>query len=762
MYGPVVLAPRKQRQSSFVIRVALPALAILVALAALLITVVTLSADQANQLAGKRQRALADTVIKGSIAQVPHDQEGATIWEEAVREVRKPRLNLKWLDGNLGIWFHSYYGHDEVFVVDPHGNAIYAMDEGKRADASLYNREARIAAAPLIAELRRKLAQPSPSDTSASARTPGSVDLALIDGHPSIVSAKPIVSDTGSPEQAPGEEFIHISVRHLDGRFADMLARQYQLDGARFSRSGATVPPERALPLRSSARTTIGYLIWKPFGPGALMVQRILPAAAAAMLLILATVTWLLHRIHRSALQLQASQAQAVYLAFHDPLTGLANRGLFDERLARTLAESRGTGKSVALHYFDLDRFKNVNDTLGHPAGDELICAMSRRLVEATRETDIVARIGGDEFAIIQTGVNSPGEAEVLCMRIVEAVNEAFELSGTRVNISVSIGVALAPADACEATELARKADIALYEAKAAGRGRYVFFAEAMDATVQQRRGIELGLRRALTTCNEFEVVYQPLFSAQSRKITGAEALVRWHHPDHGVLSPAMFIPVAEATGLIEPLGEWVLEQACAAARDWPIQAVSVNVSAIQLRNEGFAERVLAILARTGLDPERLELEITETSFIESAANCQPNLAALRARGVQIALDDFGTGYSSFSHLREFDVDRIKIDQSFVNGIDMREGGSPIIQAIVDLAKASGMKVTAEGVETVEQSVFLTRAGCNSLQGFLLSCPVSRNELNTVFAGGLKNVTRSRAKIDSGAAALLLPHARVP
>lgn len=761
MYGPVVLAPHKQRQSSFAIRVAVPALAILVALAVLLITVVTLSANQANRLAGERQRALADTVIKRSIEQVPHDQEAVTIWDQAVREVRKPLLDLKWLDGNLGIWFYTYYGHDEVFVVDPRGRAIYAMDDGKRAETSLYNREVRAAAAPLIAELRRKLAHPSPGDIGASARTPGSVDLALVDGYPSIVSAKPIVSDTGLPKQTPGDEFIHISVRHLDGRFADMLARQYQLDGARFSRSGATVPPERALPLRSNAGATIGYLIWKPFGPGALMVGRILPAAAAAMLLIFATVIWLLHRVYRSALQLLASQAQAVYLAFHDPLTGLANRGLFDERLARSLAESRGTGKSIALHYFDLDRFKNVNDTLGHPAGDELICAMSRRLVDATRETDIVARIGGDEFAIIQTGVNSPGEAEVLCMRIVEAVNEVFELSGTKVNISVSIGVALAPGDACEATELARKADIALYEAKAAGRGRYVFFAEAMDATVQQRRGIELGLRRALTTCNEFEVVYQPLFSAQSRKITGAEALVRWHSPDHGVLSPAMFIPIAEATGLIEPLGEWVLEQACAAACNWPIQSVSVNVSAVQLRNEGFAERVLAILARTGLDPERLELEITETSFIESAANCQPNLAVLRARGIQIALDDFGTGYSSFSHLREFDVDRIKIDQSFVNGIDIREGGSPIIQAIVDLAKASGMKVTAEGVETPEQSAFLTRAGCNSLQGFLLSRPVSRNELNTVFAKGRKNATRSRAKIASRAATPPPPRERV-
>jgi diguanylate cyclase (GGDEF)-like protein len=737
MYATGEFSSHNRRQSPFASRIALSALAVVILLAVLLAAVVMLSATQANQLAEERQQALVRTVIKERIAEVPHDQEAATVWNDAVGQVAKSQPDLNWLDANLGVWFYTYYGHDEVFVVSPQGSAIYAMDDGKRADPKLYDREVRPTATRLIAELRRKLAHPSPGDRSASVRTPGAVDLALVDGHPSIVSVKPIVSEDGTIRHVAGQEFVHVSVRHLDGRFAASLAHQYQLDGARISTSGAITSSEREVALRARAGPTLGYLVWTPFGPGAIMVQRILPAAVAAILIILAVVMWLLQRIRRSTLQLQASQAQAVHLAFHDPLTGLANRALFDERLTRAIAEVRGTTKSVALHYFDLDRFKNVNDTLGHPAGDELICAMSRRLVEATRATDIVARIGGDEFAIIQTGVNSPAEAEILCMRIVEAVSEAFELAGTKINIGVSIGVAIAPSHATEATELARKADIALYEAKAAGRGRYVFFTEPMDATVQQRREIEVGLRDALAAGGQFEVVYQPLYSAQSRKITGAEALVRWHHPVHGLLSPTTFIPVAEATGLIEALGEWVLEQACATAADWPIDSVSVNVSAIQLRNERFAERVLAILASTGLEPARLELEITETSFIESAASCQPNLTALRAKGVRIALDDFGTGYSSFSHLRAFDVDRIKIDQSFVNGIDVRDGGSAIIQAIVDLAKASGLQVTAEGVETVEQRTFLVGAGCNSLQGYLLSRPVSAKEMNSLLGLGL-------------------------
>ena len=320
-------------------------------------------------------------------------------------------------------------------------------------------------------------------------------------------------------------------------------------------------------------------------------------------------------------------------------------------------------------------------------------------------------------------------------MRIMEAMSEPFQLAGNKVSVGMSIGVALAPADADDRTELARKADIALYQAKADGRGRYLFFAEEMDASIRHREQVERDLRAALASGDQFELVYQPLYGAQSQRVYGAEALIRWHHPELGLLAPSMFVPIAETTGLIEPLGEWVLEQACLAAKRWPGQTVAVNVSAVQLRNPDFAERVLEIVGATGLDPERLELEITETSFIESAAACQPNLARLREKGIRIALDDFGTGYSSFSHLRDFQIDRIKIDQSFVQGIDRSEGGA-IIQAIVDLARASGMQVTAEGVETPEQNWFVTRAGCNALQGYLLSTPVSAGRFDAMLGVG--------------------------
>jgi diguanylate cyclase (GGDEF)-like protein len=725
--------PKNERQWPFFTRVALPALAAVFVLSGVLAAVMWLSARQANHLAAERQQALVTTVLKQSMAHVAHDQEAVTVWDEAVEKVRDPEPDLAWLDANLGVWLHTYYEHDEAYIIDGSDRPTYAMRGGRRGLPNNFQRT-RPVVAPLIAKLRAKLRAGPPLPLNDAERSPGVVDLAMIRNHPAIISVKPIISESGTPRQVPGREYVHVSIRYLDGSFAAALTRQYLLDHASFSANARSDDGYRSVPLRSSSGTLLGYFTWRPFEPGALMAKRILPFAIAALLVTLATVSLLLRRIRRSTLELEASQAQAQHLAFHDALTGLANRALFDERLTRALAEAQESSRSVALLYFDLDRFKHVNDSLGHPAGDQLICAMARRLVAATRSADIVARIGGDEFAIIQTGVGSPAEAEVLCMRIVEAVSEPYLLAGTRLNVGVSIGVAMAPGDARDRTELARKADIALYEAKAAGRGRYVFFAEQMDASIRHRREIERDLRAALAAGDEMHVVYQPLYSAQSGRITGAEALVRWQHPHKGLMSPTTFIPVAEATGLIEPLGEWVLEQACCAAVTVPLNSISVNVSAVQLRNEQFAERVIEIIERTGLEPSRLELEITETSFIESAANCQPNLAALRARGIKIALDDFGTGYSSFSHLRFFDIDRIKIDQSFVNGIDVDAGGSAIIQAIVDLAKASGMQVTAEGVETAEQSTFLTEAGCNSLQGYLLSRPIGLRELAAMFA----------------------------
>jgi diguanylate cyclase (GGDEF)-like protein len=385
------------------------------------------------------------------------------------------------------------------------------------------------------------------------------------------------------------------------------------------------------------------------------------------------------------------------------------------------------------LLYLDVDRFKWVNDTLGHPAGDELIRAIAQRLAAVVRASDTVARLGGDEFAILQTDVMLADDLHKLCERIIDAVTQPFDLIGSHVFVGMSIGVARAGTDGLERTELARKADIALYHAKGAGRGRYSIFAETMDATIQARQSVESDLRLALQRGNELQLHYQPQYDAAAKSVVGFEALVRWMHPTKGLMPPAMFVPIAEECGLIEQLGAWVLTEACTAARAWPVATIAVNVSAVQLRNASFPEQVLATLAATGLEATRLELEITETAFMTQVGQCEANLKALRSMGVRIALDDFGTGYSSFSHLRDFAVDRVKIDRSFITGIEDAGSEAAIVEAIVNLARASGLKITAEGVETLAQSDFLCSVGCDELQGFLLSRPLITRDVNVMF-----------------------------
>jgi diguanylate cyclase (GGDEF)-like protein len=717
----------------FAMQIALPTIAAVFVMGMIVTGLILLSARQADSLAIQRQQQLIGTVLTQNISRTAHDQEASTIWDDAVREVQKSALDMDWIDANLGVWLYTYYRHDEAFIIDPKGRSIYGMQGGHRVAPANYDQDLRYVAAPLIQQLRRKLRHPSPSDVGASVRSPGVIDLRMVGTHPAIVSLKPILPESSSAPRSKGTEFIHISVRYLDGRFVQELAQQYQLDGAAFSR-GAPGPQRTSAALTSTAGHGLGYLTWVPFRPGSLMVRRAAPLMGFALLVMMIVVTTLLRRVRRSTLALEASEAQAQHLAFHDPLTGLPNRAMFEDRLAHELARVRDTSCSVALLYLDLDGFKSVNDTLGHPAGDELVREVGKRLSATIRSTDLVARIGGDEFAIVQCGIDAPAAAEILCMRIIEAISVPFDVGGSQAKVGISLGLALGPADAGERSELTRKADIALYEAKAAGKGRYMFFAEGMDASIRRRKDIESSLRIALEAGDQLEVYYQPLYSARTGTITGAEALVRWHHPRHGMISPAIFVPIAEETGLIDQLGEWVLGEACRAAARWPIDTISVNISAVQLRDAQFSDRVFRVLETTGLAPSRLELEITETSFIENASNCQPNLIALRQGGIKLALDDFGTGYSSFTHLRSFAVDRLKIDRSFVDGIGSGEEGSPIIQAIVDLAQASGLKVTAEGVETAEQRAFLSAAGCNSLQGFLLARPMPASGVDKIFA----------------------------
>jgi len=432
----------------------------------------------------------------------------------------------------------------------------------------------------------------------------------------------------------------------------------------------------------------------------------------------------------------RATEARIMHMAHHDALTGLPNRVLFRDHMELILPRVQ-RGDHLAVLCLDLDGFKGVNDTLGHPVGDELLRVVARRLRESTRETDLVARLGGDEFAIIQASANQPTETAALADRLVAALAMPFDLQGVRVEISTSIGAVLADQTVSTADELLRNADIALYRAKAAGRGTWRFFEPGMDQELRQRRKLEVDLRQAIAE-EQFEVHYQPLVNAQTTALTGFEALLRWRHPERGTVSPAEFIPLAEETGLMQPLGAWVLGRACLDAAVWPEPVkVAVNLSPVQFGKGDLVQEVEQALTAAKLAPHRLELEITESVLLQDNDATMEMLHQIRALGVRISMDDFGTGYSSLSYLRRFPFDKIKIDQSFIRSLEQEKGSIEIVRAVIGLGKALDMAVLAEGVETAEQSGILQFEGCDELQGYLFSKPRPVQEVEGIIAAFL-------------------------
>jgi diguanylate cyclase (GGDEF)-like protein/PAS domain S-box-containing protein len=423
------------------------------------------------------------------------------------------------------------------------------------------------------------------------------------------------------------------------------------------------------------------------------------------------------------------AEARVAFMAHHDALTSLPNRLLLRLRMEELLTRMRRSGHHVATFCLDLDNFKTVNDTLGHPFGDRLLQCVAERLQSALGEQGAVARLGGDEFAILQADVREPEEVSALAERLLAILSEPYELEGHVVSVSASIGIALAPGDGEDADRLLKNADMALYRAKADGKGLFRFFETEMDARVQSRRRLEVGLRTALQT-ESLELHYQPLVDLATGEVRGLEALLRWPHPERGMIPPSEFIPVAEETGLIGALGAFVLRRACADAVRWPEHIkVAVNLSPLQFRAGNVLQAVNEALAISGLAPKRLELEITETLLLEKSDHVLATLHALRARGVRISMDDFGTGYSSLSYLRSFPFDKIKIDRSFICDLGSNMDSQAIVRAIVSLGSSLGITVTAEGIESEGDLACLKAEGCSEGQGYLFSAARPQSEV---------------------------------
>jgi diguanylate cyclase (GGDEF)-like protein len=436
---------------------------------------------------------------------------------------------------------------------------------------------------------------------------------------------------------------------------------------------------------------------------------------------------------HEDVTERRQMEAKVAHMAMHDALTGLPNRVLFRKKLQEALLKIP-RGQRIALHCLDLDYFKSVNDTLGHPIGDALLRSVTERLLQCICAEDLVSRQGGDEFAIIQHVEDAHADATALAQRIIDKLSVPYDIDAHQLIIGVSIGVAIAPDDGLEPDELLKNGDLALYRAKADGRGIYRFFKAEMDLRLQARRRLELDLRKALVA-GEFELHYQPLINLHSNRITGCEALIRWRHGEKGVVGPEDFISVLEETALIVPVGEWILQEACREAASWPDRIkVAVNLSPVQFRSSNLVPAVANALAQAGLPANRLELEITESVLMQDCESTLATLHQLKELGVMMAMDDFGTGYSSLSYLQKFPFDKIKIDRSFINNLTYAKDSAAIVRAVATLGASLGMATTAEGVENIEQLDQLRAEGCTEVQGYLFSPPCPAHELVRVLS----------------------------
>jgi diguanylate cyclase (GGDEF)-like protein len=732
-------------------RIALPVIGVSILSLALVIFALYSATRRSDATAVERELRAAQRAIDEHLAHLPKEQEAVAISDSTARALRRSPPDAQWIDDHIGRWLYETAGHDATFILDGANRPIYAMVRGHRTDAGAFAAFAP-SLLPLVQTVRRAHVPshrvdrhpgaPPGAEALTGARAEHDTDLVSLDGRPAMASAMLVQPRAARLHPAEGAVPVLLSVHGLGPRLLAELAKRDFATMPRLSDTPVKQEKEALLAIVNHQGAKLGYLIWQPDFPGRrikLLLAPITWGVAAAILLLMSLLILRLRRstdeLGTALLHLRASEAQAQHIAFHDPLTGLANRTLFSDRLDQALKSVR-KGETLTLLLLDLDRFKLVNDTLGHLAGDALIREFGRRIERVLRREDLLARVGGDEFALLLKGVGERPHARTICDRILAAVHEPFEVLGNAAFVGVSVGVAISPEAGTDRVELMRKADIALYRAKADGRDCYRFFTEEMDAQIRFRKEIEEDLRTALARDRGLTLAYQVEVEAGSGEALGVEALIRWNHPTRGLIPPEHFIPIAEETGLICPLGEWVLRRACHAARRWPRLFVAVNLSPVQLRSRDFPERALTIIRAARVNPSRIELEVTEGTLLDDDEVIQRGIGLLRAAGVRIALDDFGTGYSSLSYLRTFAVDKIKIDRSFVQHLGDEVDSASIVAAVVTIGHAMGLAVAAEGVETEEQRRFLALAGCDQMQGYLLGRPVPEAEIERLLIPG--------------------------
>jgi diguanylate cyclase len=708
-------------------RLAWPTAVLFAGILAALFATVLWTSESANEAAVERQRlqitaALEQKLgdLEDRLVQLTSNPGFFTVLKNGA-----PSEVLFWWQ-----WAVQYFEFTGAFLVTDKGQVTWGMFDALWAGQDAYEGMRPLLGKSVDLAHARLGARPGPEGAASSHR-----DLLLSRVFSYGSDAYAVVAlplDPAKKVDGRSEPLVAVAYKLLTAEELTKIADLHAIEDFRLmsARPGAG---RVALPVYDPNNQPLLYLSWTPDQPGDLMRQRLVPlvlfgSAVAAILF-----AFLVMYIRWIGANLARSEENARALLKRDPLSGLPNRLLFGERLDDELNRLSRAGGRLAVMFLDLDRFKDVNDTFGHQAGDQLLKLTARRLEGLLRTTDTLARFGGDEFAIIQTDLRAPEDAEILARRILDSITQPFEMAEASVTVGISIGVALAPEHGRDRETLMRLADTALYEAKSEGRNRYCVFQRQMDETIRMRKIVAEDLRLAITN-DELVLDYQPVFSADGESIVALEALVRWPHPKQGMIPPASFIAMAEERGLVIPLGEWVLRRACEDARRWPHLRLGVNVSAVQFRHRDFVASVMRVLAETRFEPSRLELELTEGVVVEDADAAEMAMMELRGLGVNLALDDFGTGYSSLIYLRRFAFDNIKIDQSFLESMEATGESAILVHSIVHLGRALGLTVTAEGVETPEQHRFLQALGCHQLQGYLFSPPVAAEEIDRMLA----------------------------
>ncbi|WP_173934578.1 EAL domain-containing protein [Chelativorans sp. Marseille-P2723] len=677
---------------------------------------VLFAALKVDEAALAKEKFLVRHGLMRLLTDIPHQQENFSVWDEAVLHAASG--DVTWLAENFRSWMQRFFGYDRIYVCDSEGNLFFAAIGGKVITPARFTDD-RQAAEEIISRLRERLARRGLANRLDIAAS----DVYEIAARPAIVSAKPILSHTDNVAVPENSEAVFVAVKFIDPATMEEIAHQPLVTDIEYVSARHGQPPSASVRIASRDGRTIGYFAWTPDRPGLRLVRQVAPWAGLALAITLGVGFHLARNLRRASRELHVSEVRARHLAFHDALTGLPNRVLFENHLDRELRAVEGGEGQAALLFLDLDRFKTVNDTLGHRAGDQLMFQAAARLKETVGQNGIIARMGGDEFAVLIKDQYAEEAAKSLSDRLLAVFNQPFQLEDDVVHVGLSLGIAVAPEAGIRRGELLRKADIALYEAKKR-RGHWQLFSESMDHIVRRRRIVESDLRMALASENGLRLAYQPLHAIDG-SLAGAEALLRWEHPAHNGISPAFLITIAEECGLIMQIGDWVLREACRMAGRLPVPWIAVNVSPVQLRDRDFARRCLRIMAAEGTSPDRIRMEITEAVIIDNPELATATLQILRSAGVRIALDDFGTGYSSMCYLQNFPLDRLKIDRVFVRALsEGAEEGRAIVAAMVAMAHALKLGVTAEGVETAEQRRMLERMGCQEMQGFLFSQPL--------------------------------------